>query len=634
MKPHRKLNLWDIFCISTGSMISSGLFILPAIAYQYAGPSIIIAYFLAGFLMIPSIISQSELLSAMPKSGGTYFFITRSFGPFLGIFGGLANWFSIILKSAFALIGIGTFLVYFYPNIPAYEFGLIVKALGAVFCVLFVVLNLLSVKLSARFQNTMVLFLILICLAYVFIGIKKVDLTNFSPFMPYGFKPLFSVIGMVFISYGGLTKVASIAEDTHNPSKIIPIGMLLAFFLVQVLYCLCVFVTIGVLSPLILNSTLVPLTDTAFVLGGKALAVVLSIGAMLAFITTANAGILSSSRVPLAMARDGFLPGILAKTSNKENIPYASIIATGAFMLFLILFLDIEDLVKTASTLLIILFIFVNLSVIIMRESKIVNYRPRFKSLLYPWLQIFAIIVYSFLIVTMGKVPLITSFCFVGVSVAWYFIYARKLKRRFALMHLVERVTSKEFVDNSLEEELRDILHKRDKIVKDRLDHLIELCPVLDIDHEMNRDDFFEVVSELLASRINIDSKKLKELLVKREEDSHTVIDKGLAIPHIVVEGNNLFEVIVVRAKLGIVFSSDEEPVHSIFVLAGSRDERDFHLRTLMSIANIVREPDFQTNFMKAFSKESLRMLILSSTRKRHKKVFCLDADPKNRGEK
>ena len=98
MKTYRKLNLWDIFCISTGSMISSGLFILPAIAYQYAGPSILIAYFLAGLLMIPSIISQSELLSAMPKSGGTYFFITRSFGPFLGIFGGLANWFSIILK--------------------------------------------------------------------------------------------------------------------------------------------------------------------------------------------------------------------------------------------------------------------------------------------------------------------------------------------------------------------------------------------------------------------------------------------------------------------------------------------------------------------------------------------------------
>ncbi len=80
MGHNRKLKLWDIFCIASGAMISSGLFVLPAIAYKYSGSSIILAYFLAGILMIPSIFSQSELLSAMPKSGGAYFFIERSFG--------------------------------------------------------------------------------------------------------------------------------------------------------------------------------------------------------------------------------------------------------------------------------------------------------------------------------------------------------------------------------------------------------------------------------------------------------------------------------------------------------------------------------------------------------------------------
>ena len=84
----RHLTLWDIFCIATGAMISSGLFVLPAIAYKYSGPSIIISYLLAGILMIPSIFSKAELVTAMPKAGGTYFFIERSFGPSLGIFGG------------------------------------------------------------------------------------------------------------------------------------------------------------------------------------------------------------------------------------------------------------------------------------------------------------------------------------------------------------------------------------------------------------------------------------------------------------------------------------------------------------------------------------------------------------------
>ncbi|MCK5393573.1 MAG: amino acid permease, partial [Candidatus Omnitrophica bacterium] len=138
----RKLNLWDIFCIASGAMISSGLFVLPVIAYKYAGPSMIISYLIAGMLMIPSVLSQSELLTAMPKSGGTYFFIERSFGPFMGIFGGLSNWFSIALKSAFALVGIGMFLEYFVPSVDYFQ----IKLVAASFCIIFTLINLFSVK--------------------------------------------------------------------------------------------------------------------------------------------------------------------------------------------------------------------------------------------------------------------------------------------------------------------------------------------------------------------------------------------------------------------------------------------------------------------------------------------------------
>ncbi|UCC95491.1 MAG: amino acid permease, partial [Candidatus Omnitrophota bacterium] len=175
MKAQQKLNLWDIFCISTGAMISSGLFVLPVIAYKYSGPSIIIAYFFAGLLMIPSILSKSELLSAMPKSGGTYFFIARSFGPLLGIFGGLASWFSLSLKSAFALIGIGTFLEYFLPNVGSSQLYFLIKLTAASFCIIFVLINIFSVKLSARIQNMMVSFLLVTCILYVVLGMGRVS---------------------------------------------------------------------------------------------------------------------------------------------------------------------------------------------------------------------------------------------------------------------------------------------------------------------------------------------------------------------------------------------------------------------------------------------------------------------------
>jgi APA family basic amino acid/polyamine antiporter len=617
METPKKFNLWDIFCIATGAMISSGLFVLPAIAYKVGGPSIIVAYFIAGILMIPSVLSKSELLTAMPKAGGTYFFVERSFGPFAGIFSGLASWFSISLKSAFALIGIGTFLEFFLPSATSSQLYFIIKIAAAVFCVIFVTINVRSVKLSSRIQNNMVLFLLLACALYIILGSRLIEVKHFTPFMPGGVWPIFSVAGLVFVSYGGLTKVASIAEDTKNPSKTIPTGMFLSFVTVQIIYILCVMITIGLLSKQELLLTLTPLTHGALKIGGVAFGILLSLAAMTAFITTANAGILSSSRIPFAMAKDDLLPSKFSNISKRFNTPYFSIIFTGIFMGSLILFLDLENLVKTASTLMLILFMFENLSVIIMRESKIINYRPTFKSPFYPWIQIGAIIIYGFLIFEMGKIPLLLTLSFVGISFVWFLLSARQIKRHSALMHLVERVTAKEFVDTKLEDELKEILHKRDKIIKDRFDHVVDACPVLDLEEGMQRDEFFSLASEILSKRLDVDKETIKKLLIEREEQTTTVIEKGLALPHIVVEGQKKFEIIMVRSKEGIIFTPDKEPVHIVFILAGSSDERNFHLRALMSIAQIVREHNFYKNWMWMKDIESLRMLVLSSTRKR-----------------
>jgi len=622
MRSNQKLTLWDIFCIATGAMISSGLFVLPAIAYKYTGQSLIAAYFLAGLLMLPSIFSKAELVSAMPKSGGTYFFIERSFGPVLGIFSGLSSWFSLSLKSAFALIGIGVFLEYFLPVINNPQFYLLVKFVAVLFCVFFVTVNLFSVRLSSRIQNAMVSFLLGSCFLYIIFGFVFLNfnrpIEGFTPFaMKGGLKAFLSVVGMIFVSYGGLTKVASIAEEAKDPSRDIPKGMFLSFFAVQAIYVLCVGVTIGLLSSSELASTYTPLTQGALKLGGVGFGIIVSLAALTAFITTANAGILSSSRVPMAMAKDDLLPIKFSYISPKYNTPYFSIIFTALFMVCLILFLDLENLIKTASTLMIILFMFVNLSVIIMRESKIINYRPIFKSPFYPWAQILGIITYSFLIFEMGKAPLLISFSFVGVSLLWFVFSSSKIKRNSALMHLVERVTAKEFLDTSLEDELKEILHRRDNIIKDRFDRLIENCSVLDLEEELTKDQLFSLISEIFSKKLAVKKEVINNLIIKRESESTTVIEEGLALPHIVVEGEHEFEVVVVRAKEGIIFSKDKNPVRVVFALAGSRDERNFHLRTLMAIAQIVREPNFHRNWMRMKDEESLRMLILSSTRKR-----------------
>ncbi len=614
----KQLGILEVFSISTGAMISSGLFILPAVVYSKGGPSIIIAYLLAAVLVVPAMLSKAELATAMPKSGGVYFFIHRSLGPLFGTFAGFASWFSLSLKSAFALLGIGVILGAIFP---AFSTGM-VKIIAVGFTVFFTALNILSVKESGKFQVILVFSLIAILLLYIATGIERVDIHRYVPFMPMGWLGVFTVTGMIFVSFGGLTKIASIAEEVKNPGRNIPRGMFAAFAVVTLLYILTVFVTVGLLGKVDFQNTLTPISLGASTYAGKAGFILLSLAAMLAFITTANAGLLAASRDPLAMARDNLLPSFVARVSIMFNTPVVSILITSLFMISAIVFLDLESLVKVASTMKLILFSFVNVSVILMRESKIVSYKPAFKAPLYPYLQIAGTIVYIFLIVELGKTPLLITLGFFIISILWYFLYSRSRNlRESALIHIVERVTSKEIKSTTLTNELREILIERDEITEDRFDRIIKQAKIIDIEEDMDVEKLFHLLSDVFSKEFSLPPAALYDLLQKREADSTTAIHAGLAIPHIIVDGKSEFEIVVVRSKKGIHFTENIPPVHIVFALAGTRDERNFHLQALMAIAQIVQNSDFNHNWLKADSINDLRNLLLLAQRLRKGRV-------------
>lgn len=614
----KQLSLLDIFCISSGAMISSGLFVLPGIAYASVGPAVILAYLFAGILIIPSMFSNAELGTAMPKAGGSYFFIERSMGASAGTIGGLAAWFSLALKSAFALVGIGAFTVLLFPSIGDIQIKLV--AIG--FCVLFTLLNFFSVKVTGRFQVGLVIILIAILILYFLFGLSHIKLENYSPFTTNGWGSIFSVIGLVFISYAGLTKIASVAEEIENPKKNIPRGLFLSFFVVLLLYLVVIFVTVGVLGPGLAppgaEPSLTPISDTARVFMGNIGVILVSIAGLFAFLSTANAGILSASRYPLAMSRDHLLPQFFGKVNKRFTTPHISILFTGLFMVCMIAFFDIENLVKAASTMQLLLFIYVNASVIIMRESKIPTYRPSYRSPLYPYLQIAAILIYIFLIIEMGTLPIIITGVFIVLCVLWYFIYVRfRVHRKSAVVHIVELITDRQIGGSTLRAELRGILRERDNLIEDRFDKLVSSCEILDIEESMGAEKFFRMISKKLANKLDIDEDALYNAFIERENQSTTALQPGLAIPHIIIEGNGKFDMIIARSKEGIIFSEDLPPVYTVFALVGTRDERNFHLRALMSIAQIVQQPDFEKRWLKARDIEELRDIILLAERTR-----------------
>jgi len=610
----RQLGGIDVFCIAAGAMISSGLFILPALVYAKTGPSVILVYILAGIVILPALFAKAELATAMPRAGGSYFFIERSMGSAAGTIGGFASWFSLSLKSAFALVGIGAFATLINPNITDWQ----IKFIAIGFCVFFIILNLTSVKLTGRFQVFLVILLCILLFLYVFRGSMSLNVHRYTPFMPFGRRALFAAVAMVFISFGGLTKVASVAEEVRNPAKNLPYGMILAFCTVLLLYGLTTFVTVGLLDGHEFAHSLTPISTGGYKIFGTVGSIIMAFAGILAFVSTANAGILSASRFPMAMSRDQLLPEFFAKVNKRFNTPHFSIISTGIFMIMVMLFLNLENLVKVASAMKIILFIFVLLACIIMRESRILNYKPAFVSPLYPWLQSFGLISYGFFLYEMGSVALLAAGGFIVASILWHRIYIReKVMRKSALIHIVERVTAKEIAGDSLGAELREVLKERDKIVEDRFDKLVKRCEIIDIGKQITPIEFFTIVAKKIAERLKIDPKQLLDSLIEREKESTTEVRPGLAIPHITIDGKHKFELVIVRCEAGINFTQDLPPVYVAFVLVGSRDERNFHLRALSAIAQIAQDPDFDKNWLRAKNIEELRDIILLARRHR-----------------
>lgn len=610
----RALKLPEIFSIATGAMISSGIFILPGLAFALTGPSEFVSYFIAGLLAFAGVLSISELATAMPKAGGDYFFINRSLGSSVGTISGLLSWFALSLKSAFGIIGI-TSVAKLFLDLDSSTWSLI----AILITFFFVALNISGVKEAGKFQVALVITLISIMLIYIIGGINSIQIQHFEPFTYNGGKGVLITAGFVFVSYGGLIKVASMSEEISDPKRNIPLGLISSLVVTIILYTGMLIVTVGIEDSQVLAdpNNLTPIANAAKLFLGNFGFYMILLASMLAFITTANAGIMSASRYPLAMSRDSLMPEFLGLISPKLGTPITSLLVTGTFISFAIM-LPLDILIKAASTVVIMNYILSNFSVIILRESKIQNYRPSFKSPLYPWTQIVAIFAFVFLIFDMGLYPILISCGLILIGFLVYLFYGRRKEHNeYAFLHLIERVMNKKLTSYNLEGELKSILYERDDITKDKFDRLIEKAKVIDISGKKNMDELFTLIAENLESTLQVNKKDILRKLHDREMQASTALTPFVAIPHLIVEKEDSFEIIMIRCLEGVKFSEDQTQVKAIFVLAGSMSERNLHLKSLSAIAQIVQSKDFEKKWINANFKKNLKDIILLGERRR-----------------
>ncbi len=333
-KLERSLSLPAVVAISIGGMLGSGIFVLPGIAAMKTGPSVWLAYLLAGFCVLPAALSKSELATAMPTSGGTYVFIERAFGPLLGTISGLGLWFSLLLKSSFALVGFGAYL-FIIAQLP-------LKATALSFLVVIMILNIFGVK-KVGYVQMVVVTITLISLTLIFLfGFTSVEPANLEPSFTHGGGGLLAATAFVFVSYAGVTKVAAIAEEIKNPGRNLPIAMMVALLCVTLVYVLISFTLVGNIPVDNLANDIRPIYTLVEHLGGPIAGVLAAVLGVITLISMSNSGVLAASRFPFAMSRDKLLPPFLSRVHHKYLTPIVTIIATCSIMAIVIIFMETQ----------------------------------------------------------------------------------------------------------------------------------------------------------------------------------------------------------------------------------------------------------------------------------------------------
>ncbi|MDS0298297.1 amino acid permease [Halogeometricum sp. S1BR25-6] len=449
----RDLGLPSVLAISIGAMIGSGIFILPALALEIAGPMVILAYALAGLLVVPAALSKSEMATAMPEAGGTYIYIERGMGPLLGTIAGVGTWFSLSFKGALALVGGVPYLLLL--------FDLPLKPVALGLAAVLILINVVGAKQTGRLQVAIVV-VMLAALGWFAAGSAPgVQSANYAGFFDAGVGGLLAATGLVFVSYAGVTKVASVAEEVEDPGRNIPIGILGSLAFTTVLYVGIVAVLVGVTTPGSVAGSLTPVAVAAEATLGQAGVVAVILAAILALISTANAGILSSSRYPFAMSRDKLAPPSLSTVSERFGTPVTSITLTGAVLLVLIAFVPILDIAKLASAFQILVFGLINLAVVAFREGS-AEYEPEFTSPLYPWMQVFGAVTGALLLTQMGTVALVGAAVITVGSVGWYLLYVRpRVNREGAATDAVRRRVGRDVLaetETGIDDSAREVL--------------------------------------------------------------------------------------------------------------------------------------------------------------------------------
>ena len=526
-KLERTLSLPGAIAVSIGGMLS-GIFVLPGLAVGITGSSVWLAFLVAALCILPAVLSKSELGTAMPKSGGTYVYIERAFGPLFGTIAGIGLWLSLLLKSAFSLVGLSAYL-YVVVNIDeAYT-----KAIALLALLLIFLLNVFGLKKVEKTQLFIVSTSIVSLIVIIALGLTSFDTKLTEPVFSDGTNGFIAGVAFLYISYAGVTKIAAIAGEITNPSKNLPLTMIISLFLITTIYCLVALALVGNVEASILATDIKPIHTLFQTIGGDTFGLIAGVVGALTLLSMANSGVLASSRFPFAMSKDGLLPSYLAGINSKFMTPVSAILTTSALIALAIIFLDVVKIAKLASAFKVLMFIFNELTVIVLRETNAQWYKPTFKSPMYPYVQIFGILSGIVLLAFLGVMPVVSVIGVVILGFLIFLVYGSKSDRSgvassYGILSFFRKNASKIREYSEETDNTEDAITTKAEVVVPLLgeetspETLVEMAAALKSTNEVQAFDITEVPNQTDSSVFMQDSPESTSLKrrIKRLSDS------------------------------------------------------------------------------------------------------------------
>ena len=426
----RSLGLPAALAIGVGTMVGAGIFLFPGLAAGEAGPAAMVSFALAGAVALLVALCTAELATAMPTSGGGYFFVSRTFGPLAGTLVGIAQWVGLVFASAFYLAGFGRYALDLLREL-GWDLGTPSSLIALGTALLLTLVNLVGTESAGKLQNVVVVTLTaMLTLLFGYGALQALGLMGEArwptPFAPRGVTPIFTTTALVFTSYLGFVQIATVAGEIREPHRNLPRALVGSVLIVTVLYLLTMFVSTSLLP----TARLEELGETATVevartIIGRAGALTILGAGLLATLSSANASVLSSSRAAYALSRDRLVPDFIARVNERFNTPHVALLAVGLPIAGLTLASRLELLAEVASLLHLLLYGLICLALLVMKRRRPIWYAPTFQVPGGPVIPALGALTSLSVVPFMQPLSLAVGGGIVAVALAWWALAAR-----------------------------------------------------------------------------------------------------------------------------------------------------------------------------------------------------------------